>query len=142
MLYTFRKPNLLEISGVRRKFSRGPKFRHNRLTSQINFRGRSPGACPQENVVKLHLKIRIFVHPGSKFSIMLLRDLLAGEKKTELSLSEAYEINLYACLDVISLGMYRLSKALIEVCGLKSHASRSFFLVFIVTCVELLDSHV
>jgi len=27
--------------------------------------------------------------------------------------------------------MYRLSKTLIEVCGLKSHANRSFFLVFI-----------
>jgi len=29
--------------------------------------------------------------------------------------------------------MYRLSKMLIEVCKLKSHASRSFFLVFIDT---------
>jgi len=38
--------------------------------------------------------------------------------------------------------MYRLSKTLIEVCGLKSHASRSFFLVFIVTCVKLRNSHV
>jgi len=25
-------------SGVRRKFPRGDKFRHNRVTSQINFR--------------------------------------------------------------------------------------------------------
>jgi len=32
------------------------------------------------------------------------------------------------------LDMYRLWKSLIEVCGLKSHASRIFFLVFIVTC--------
>jgi len=38
--------------------------------------------------------------------------------------------------------MYRLSKTLIELCGIKSHASRSFFLVFIVTCIKLLDSHV
>jgi len=29
---------------------------------------------------------------------------------------------------------------LIEVCGLKAHASRSFFLVFIVTCVMLLTA--
>jgi len=33
---------------------------------------------------------------------MLLRDLLAGETKTELLVSEAHEINLYACLDIIS----------------------------------------
>jgi len=38
--------------------------------------------------------------------------------------------------------MYRLSKTLIKVCGLKSHASRSFFLVFLGTCVKLLNSHV
>jgi len=38
--------------------------------------------------------------------------------------------------------MYRLSKTLIEICGLKSHASWSFFLVFVVTCVKLLNSHV
>jgi len=36
--------------------------------------------------------------------------------------------------------MHRLSKLLNEVCGLKSHASRSFFLVFIVTCVKLLKT--
>jgi len=36
--------------------------------------------------------------------------------------------------------MYRLSKTLMEVWGLKSHASRSFFLVFIVTCVKLLTA--
>jgi len=40
------------------------------------------------------------------------------------------------------LDMYRSSKTLIEVCGLKSHVSRSSFLVFIVTCVKLLNSHV
>jgi len=38
--------------------------------------------------------------------------------------------------------MYRLSKTPIEVCGLNAHASRSLFLVFIVTCVKLLNSHV
>jgi len=38
--------------------------------------------------------------------------------------------------------MYLLSKTLIEVSELKSHASRSFFLVFIVTFVKLLNSHV
>ena len=41
------------------------------------------------------------------------------------------------------LDMYCLVKTLIEVCGLKSQASRSsFFLVFIVTCVKLRNSHV
>jgi len=40
------------------------------------------------------------------------------------------------------LDMYRLSKTLIEVCELKTHASLSFFLVFIVTCVTLLNSYV
>jgi len=40
------------------------------------------------------------------------------------------------------LDMYRISKTLTEVRRLKSHASRSFFLVFIVTCVKLLNSHV
>jgi len=38
--------------------------------------------------------------------------------------------------------MYRLSKTLTEVCWLKSHASRSFFLVFIVTCAKVFNSHV
>jgi len=37
--------------------------------------------------------------------------------------------------------MYRLWKTFTEVCGLKSHASRSFCLEFIVTCVKLLNSH-
>ena len=61
-------------------------FRHNRVTSK-NFRGSAEGttmlggsgACPRENFAKLHLKTRIFMHSGSKFSMMLLRDLLAGE---------------------------------------------------------------
>jgi len=51
-------------SGVCRKFLRGAKFRHNRVTSQINFRGSAegttilggPGTCPRENFAKLHLK--------------------------------------------------------------------------------------
>jgi len=38
--------------------------------------------------------------------------------------------------------MYRLQKTPIVVCGLKPHAKRGFFLVFIVTCVKLLNSHV
>jgi len=63
-------------SGVCRKFLRGRnKFRHNRVKSQINLRGGAKGAttvgglgaCPQENFAKVHLKIRIFVHSGSKF---------------------------------------------------------------------------
>jgi len=66
---------IITTSGVRRQFPRGGKFRHNRVTSQINFRGSAegttilggPGACPRENLAKLHLKIRIFVHSGSKF---------------------------------------------------------------------------
>ena len=57
------------------KISEGAKFRHNRVTSQINFRGSAEGTpilggprpCPRENFGKLHLKIRIFVHSGSKF---------------------------------------------------------------------------
>jgi len=36
--------------------------------------------------------------------------------------------------------MYRLSKTLIEVCGLKSQASPRYFVVFIVTCVKLLKT--
>jgi len=58
------------------KISEGEaKFRHNRVVSQINFRGSVKGttilwglgACPRENFTKLHLKIRIFVHSASKF---------------------------------------------------------------------------
>jgi len=63
------------VSGVRRKFPRGAKFRHNRVTSQINFRGSAEGTtilggsggCSWENFVKLHLKISIFVHSGGMF---------------------------------------------------------------------------
>ena len=50
------------------KISEGvAKFRHNRVTSQINFRGMGSGGMPRENFAKLHLKIRIFVHSRSKF---------------------------------------------------------------------------
>ena len=74
-------------SGVRRKFPRGEKFRHNRVTSKINFgevpKARpfsgGPGACPRENFAKLHLKIRSLCILEASFSIMLLRDLLADE---------------------------------------------------------------
>ena len=63
------------VSGVRRKFLRGPKFCHNRVTSQMNLMGSAEGTTilgwsegmPRENFAKLHLKIRIFVHFGSKF---------------------------------------------------------------------------
>jgi len=48
---------------------------HNRVMSQINFRGnaegttilRGPMACPREKFAKLHLKICIFLHSRSKF---------------------------------------------------------------------------
>jgi len=33
----------VSLSGVRRKFPGGAKFRHNRMTSQINFRGIAVG---------------------------------------------------------------------------------------------------
>jgi len=74
-------------SGVGRKFPRGGKFRHNHVTSQINFRGSSEGTTilggsgdmPPGNCAKLHLKIRILCILEASFSIMLLRDLLAGE---------------------------------------------------------------
>jgi len=63
------------VQGCTQKISEGAKFRHSRVTSQINFRGSAegttilggPGACPRKNLAKLHLKIRIFVHSGSKF---------------------------------------------------------------------------
>ena len=63
-------------------------------------------------------------------------------QKAELLLSEAHEINLYACLDVISFRHVSLIEDAYEVCGLKSHASHSYFVVFIVTCVKLLNCHV
>jgi len=56
-------------------FEGGSSFRHNRVTSQSNFRGSAEGTTilggsggmPQEYFAKLHLKIRFFVHSGSKF---------------------------------------------------------------------------
>ena len=75
--------------GVRRKFPRGASFRHNRVTSKINFRGSAEGttilggsgAYPQENFAKLDLKIRIFVHSGSKFwTILFLHFLFLGSE--------------------------------------------------------------
>ena len=66
---------ILTNSGVRRKLLRGPKFRHNCVTSQITpigsaesttIPGRS-GGMPRKNFARLHLKIRIFLHSGSKF---------------------------------------------------------------------------
>ena len=58
----------ISYSGERRKFPRGAKSRHNRVTSQINFREsaqvpaqpRGPGECPREKVAELDPKIRIF----------------------------------------------------------------------------------
>jgi len=41
------------------KIPEGGKFRHNRVTSQINFRTTilgGSGACPRENFAKLHKK--------------------------------------------------------------------------------------
>jgi len=64
------------VSGVSRKFPRGEaKFRHNRVTSQTNFRGNDEsttivgesGGILRINFAKLYLKLRIFVHSGSKF---------------------------------------------------------------------------
>jgi len=68
-------------------FRGGAEFCHNRVTSQINFRGSAkgmtilggPGAFPRDNFTKLHLKIRILCILEASFSIKLLRDLLAGE---------------------------------------------------------------
>jgi len=45
----------------------GTKFRHNRLTLHINFRGSAGSGGMPQGTTKLHLKIRIFVHSGSKF---------------------------------------------------------------------------
>ena len=52
-----------------------PKFRHNRATSQINLGSAEgttiigwSGGMPRENVVKLHLKISIFVPVKSEVS--------------------------------------------------------------------------
>jgi len=55
-------------SGVRRKFPRGwPSFRHNRVTSQINFKGSAEGTTILGGSGVIHLETRIFVHSGSKF---------------------------------------------------------------------------
>jgi len=62
-------------------------------------------------------------------------------QKTELLLSKAHEINLYACLDVVSFRHVSLIED--AYWSLWAQISRrSFFLVFIVTCVKLLNSHV
>ena len=73
------RPGCVGFNGLRRKFPRRVKFRHNGTTSQTNFRGSAegttilegPGACHQENFAKLHLKIRIVVHSGSRFWTIL-----------------------------------------------------------------------
>ena len=39
----FSRPVCVGFSGLRRKFPRGTKFRHNRVTSQINIRGSAEG---------------------------------------------------------------------------------------------------
>jgi len=57
---------------------------------------------PRENFAKLHLKIRIFVHSGSKFWYNAFTTHQPVRQKTELLLSAAHEINLYACLHVIT----------------------------------------
>jgi len=53
----------------------GAKFHHICVTSQSNFRGSAEGTtnpadlevCPRENFAKLHLKLHLFLHSGSKF---------------------------------------------------------------------------
>ena len=55
--YAHAQSNILHILWRTQKISEGAKFRHNRVTSQINFRGCAegttilggPGACPREN---------------------------------------------------------------------------------------------
>ena len=62
-------------SGVRRIFPKGGKVSSQSCDVTNQFRGSAegttilggPGACSRETVAKLHLKIRIFVHSGSKF---------------------------------------------------------------------------
>ena len=56
-------------------FRGGPKFWHNRVTSQINLGSAEStiiigwsGGMPQKNFAKLHLKIRIFVPVKSEAS--------------------------------------------------------------------------
>jgi len=68
------------------KISEGwANFRRNRVTSQINFRGSAegttilggPGICLRENFANLHLKIRIFVHSGSKLEYNAFTTLIS-----------------------------------------------------------------
>ena len=59
-------------SGVRRKFPKGRnKVSHNRHNFMGSAEGttiqRRPGGMPRKNFAKLHLKMRILVHSGSKF---------------------------------------------------------------------------
>jgi len=71
-------------SGVCRKFPRGAKFRHNRVTSQINFRGSaegttflgSPGDAPGKILQNYASK---YAFLEASFSILLSRDSLAVE---------------------------------------------------------------
>jgi len=74
-LFSYKSSNLCIQWRTQKISEGGAKFRHNRVTSQINFRGSAegttilggPGACPRESFAKLHLKRHIFVHSGSKF---------------------------------------------------------------------------
>ena len=78
--------NTAQVSGVRRKFPRGEKFRQNRVTPQFNFMESAEGTTflgwlggmPWENIAKLHLKIAYAFSCilEASFRIMLLRDLL------------------------------------------------------------------
>jgi len=63
-------------------------------------------------------------------------------QKTELLLSEAHEINLYACLDVISFRYVSLIEDAYWSLWGQISCQPKLFLVFIVTCVMLLNSHV
>jgi len=139
-----------EANGARRKFPReGLSFvtivwRHKSTLGEVpkarpflGVRGHVPGKILQ-NYTQKYAFLCIL---ESSFSIMLLRDLLVGETEKWTFVWGSW--NKPVCvLGCYVLDMHRLSKTLIEVCGLKSHASRSVFLVFIVTCVKLLNSHV
>jgi len=72
------------VSGVRRKFPReGQSSRHNRATSQINFKGSAEGTtilgAPGKILQNYTYKYAFLCILEASFSIMLLRDLLAGE---------------------------------------------------------------
>ena len=66
----------LEHSGVRRKFPRGAKFRHNRVTSQINFRGSaegttilgSPGGCSRDHSRGVRGHVLVSLMNSKKYS--------------------------------------------------------------------------